>query len=95
MAQIGDGPGNAPRLTDDLLVRGDVFVDHPLDAEALDRRASGSRPGRVSDGPSTAATAASTSATRNPVPPSSISSGIEPRSNAITGVPQAIASTTL
>jgi len=32
--------------------------------------------------------------TRNPLTPSSINSGIEPRRNAITGVPVAIASTT-
>ena len=43
----------------------------------------------------TAATAPSMSSTRKPVLPSAISSGIEPRSNAITGVPHAIASTTL
>jgi hypothetical protein len=41
-----------------------------------------------------ASTASSTLLTRKPVTPSSISSGIDPRLQAITGVPQASASTT-
>ncbi len=55
----------------------------------------GSPPGRGPPHGWTAATASSTSSTRKPVGPSSISSPIEPRSKAITGVPHAIASTTL
>ncbi len=43
----------------------------------------------------TAAAAPATSATRIPVTPSSMISAIEPRSKATTGVPLAIASTTL
>ena len=43
---------------------------------------------------SIASTAASRLLTRNPVTPSSISSGIDPRLKAMTGVPQASASTT-
>src|SRR5665213_4051140 len=43
---------------------------------------------------SIASTAASTLSTRNPVTPSSISSRIDPRLQAMTGVPQASASTT-
>jgi hypothetical protein len=43
----------------------------------------------------TAATAESMSSTRKPVTPSAISSPIEPLELATTGVPQAIASTTL
>ena len=44
---------------------------------------------------STAATAWARWSTRKPVTPSTISSGIDPRRWAMTGVPQAIASTTL
>ena len=64
------------------------------------RRRSGARRSRAPAARSraaasgTAATAASRSSTAKPVTPSSITSAIDPRRKATTGVPQAIASTT-
>ena len=87
--------GLRPRSREQPLVGVEIRVDHagapePCHGPGPDRARGRARPSRRPR-----ATAASTSSTRKPVTPCSISSGIEPRRNAITGVPQAIASTTL
>ena len=100
---VADGPvvdaeAEADQRTgigDHLLVHRDVLVDHAVDAEALDRARTDGVPVELPARGRRRRPRPSTSATSMPVVPSSTSSGIDPRSNAITGVPQAIASTTL
>ncbi len=66
-----------------------VFVPAKLATAATDARTA-----RRSSEPEAPATASSTDATRKPFSPSRTTSGIEPRAQAVTGVPHAIASTT-
>ena len=78
----------------DAVVEREVLVHHAVGVEAvLDRRAHRD-PVEPADA-GTAATASSSEETRKPFSPSRMISGIEPRGWAITGVPHAIASTTL
>ena len=77
----------------DVAVEGEIAVGHAVDAEAL-------RHPRAAGGAVEAADPADRlhrlihRVDKEPVTPSSISSGMEPRLKAITGVPQAMASTT-
>ena len=89
-AVIGAPARRAPRPA----VDGEVVVDHPLGIEPLFDRRAHRRPSSPAD-VATAPTASSSESTRKPFSPSRISSGIDPRARAITGVPHAIASTTL
>ena len=70
----------------------DVGAGHHRRGEARARRPRGPGAGRASRRRRTAATASSSEATTKPVTPSSTTSGTEPRRQATTGVPQAMAS---
>ncbi len=95
LKQNQSSPALSPQLAraENLLVDAQVVVDHARGGEALDRHRPARRPVQSCRAPTTA-TASAGVETRKPVNPGSTTSLIEPRSNAITGVPHIIDSTT-